>query len=335
MTNRDLSEAVKTLKRWSFITLFRWMGIDDRKKAVLTYVLVILAVFGPGWLGKAVLKATDDLVYRTREQQHLSEETNTVDFSRAIAMGQSYDLRIEAGVGIIHLYTAKDTMEGRFHFLYDTETQKNAFSMIVDEENAEITIAFGDETMYTPYLDPVPSAIEIFLPASLSVDSVSVEVSVSGFLTVSYLDFAEFDLDLKNTQTAFSTEGYEVGTIRLKAEEGTIHLKTGPVDLLHLDLRRAEVLAETGTVTGTVTILSEETHLKWFRTRAANLILNGNRSNLELREVYAPEVEVTLDHSDLIYRNNDSHFTYLHFGLNATASTVSTAGVPYDPQGND
>ena len=335
LANRDVSGWNAALKQWSLLTLFRAIGVNDRKKAVIAYVIIILVVFGPGWLGKAVLQATDDLVFRTREQQHLQEETHTVDFAQAISAQKTYDLSITAGVGIIHLYTSKDTPEGRFHFLYDNDSQKNAFTMAVDEEAGTIMIAFGAEETYEAYVDPVPSAVEIFLPASLPIDSVTVNIAVSGFLAVSYLDFSTFQVDLKNTQTAFSTEGFEVGSIRMKTENGSLTLKTGTAALLDLDLSGTKTSVETGTILGTVNITAVDTDLQWFRTHASALVLRGSNSELELREIYASDVDMEVDRCRMIYRNNDDDYDFTLFELRATASTVSSTGVPYDPQGND
>ncbi len=336
-SGKDTAKAVAFLKKISLLYVFRILGVNTRTKAVIVYASVIALLLVPGWIAKAVLKSQEDLVYRSHaDYVHLESEDNALDFTAAIEADTTYDLVISANVGMVHLYTGDDDSFGHVYFLYDTESQKEAFSLSNDAENGVLTISFGPETDYERYVDPVLSSVEIFLPSNLPIGSVSVTIGAEGFLTVQYLDFASFSADVRGTDVSFIAQESEVGTIDLDCTGGNLDFAVGTADSLRLELDGTQARGTATTLKGNLDArLLGGAYLYLYRTASAALAVDAADSSLELREVYAPAFDIAAAGGKVFIANSQKDYAYTAFVLEATdGCAVDAQGVPYDPQGN-
>lgn len=336
-SGKDASNAVTLIKKFSLLQVFKFLGVNTRTKAVIVYAAVIALLLVPGWIAKAVLKGQEDLVYRSHaDYVHLESEDNALDFTAAISAGTDYDIVITANVGMVHLYTGDADSFGHVYFLYDTQTQKDAFVLTNDAVDGVLTVAFGPEADYERYVDPVLSSVEIFLPSNLPIGSVTVTIGAEGFLTVQYLDFASFSADVTGTDVSFIAQEKEVGSIDLVCTGGNLDFAVGTADSLRLELDGTQVRGTATTLKGNLDArLANGAYLYLYRTASATLAVDSADSSLEFREVYAPAIDIAAAGGRVFLANSQKDYAYSAFALEATDGCVVTAqGVPYDPQGN-
>ncbi|MFA5006508.1 MAG: hypothetical protein WC509_03460 [Candidatus Izemoplasmatales bacterium] len=332
----DPAPLVAAVRKLSLATPIRALGINTPTKSIVAYVALIVVVLGSGWVAKKVLEGNDSLVYRSIVVENLESDELVVDVTDDIANGDAYDVVVTAGVGNVHLYAVSDTTEIKVYFLYDTAAQKDTLVWSVDPASNRIDVAFAHgETGYVRYADPLPGAVEIYVPKTLPIADVTVNLAAYGNLTIEYLGFESLSADVAAGRIGLTAADVSVGDVTLVSRGGEIAVKADGCDSLSLTLSDgAQATVTAGTVQGTLQAdLQAGTSLLAYSTAAARLDVEGAGADVELRELYAPIVAIRLSGGSLLYSNGDKDYVHADWSLETDGTDVSLRGVPDDQNG--
>jgi|GEM_PF-1426031 len=337
ISGRDPAPAVARVRKVSLATVFRKIGVDSAKKGIIVYVILLALVLGSGWIAKKVLDANDSLVYRSYVVKNLYSDELIADLASDIEDGDVYDIRVAAGVGNVHLYAVADATEAKLYFLYDEETEPDGLSWSVDPVANRIDVAFNEDADgYERYVDPVPPAIEIYLPADLDVGSVTVDVTGQGDLTVEYLVFQTLDADVAGGTVSVTAARIVVGDVDVTSRGGAVSARIdscGTAAFTLLDGASASL--SVGTAEGNLTVsAASESRVYVYASNAAALDVDaGPGCDLEFREVYAVTGTIDMDGGTLLYVNGDRSYEYGPFTITAPTTDRTLKGVPDDQNG--
>lgn len=302
--DKDFEKAQTVIKSVSLVTMFKWMKIDTMKRSIITYLIVIALVLGSGWLSKAVLKANDSPVYRAYEVLNLYTDDTIYDFTDELTAEQTYDITITSGVGNIHIYSVANSNEAKFYYLYDTEAQLTAYDLIVDKETDTITVHINeDQTLYERYVDPVLPSLEIYLPSSIHIGTITVDIAYYGALTMEYLAFAALKVDAKNADLSIKAQELTVGTIDIRQTNGNLILNVDDAESVTLDLDTIDASIRLADIAMAMDLTANKTNIFLYQTVAASIDITATDSQLELREVVSEDTSIDLLRSDLLYVN--------------------------------
>ncbi|MFH0993252.1 MAG: hypothetical protein V1761_02760 [bacterium] len=337
LSGRDPGPIVAKIKKVSLLTIFKWIRLNNVKRGLIAYFGVMLLVFGSGWVAKKVLAANESLVYRSMVTINLESEEQIYDASDELSADDMYDITITANVGNVHIYAVSDETDIKMYFLYDVAAQRENLVWTIDPETNRIDVTFNTTaTDYVLYADPVPPAVEIYLPEDLAIGSIAITLSVYGNLTMQYADFDLLDADVAGGKINLATKDIVVGDILLASHGGRIDADVDDCDSVTIFL--------TGGATADVTFKSiatalaitaaTDSDLYLYSTQADTITIGAaSGSNLELREVYATDVEILLADADLVYVNGARNYVYVSFNITAVGGSVTTRGVPDDTNG--
>ena len=332
----DPARLVAIIRKVSLATPIRALRIDTPTRAIVAYVALLVLVLGSGWVAKQVLERNDSLVYRSIVVENLESDLLTVDATDEIAAGDAYDIVVSAGVGNVHLYAVADAVEIKVYFLYDDPAQKDGLIRTVDVEANRIDVAFADAaTAYERYVDPLPGAVEIYVPATLPIADVEVTLSHYGNLTVEYLDFASLRATVAAGAISLTAADLMVGDVDLTSDAGSVSVKTDACASMSLTLSGgAGATVSAGTVTGPFSAdLGAGSYLLAYSTTAAAIDVVATDADVELRETYAPDAAFALTGGSLLYVNGDAAYAYASLTIDQSGTDVTLRGVPDDQNG--
>ncbi len=308
--NVEFKKAQEVVKTISLISIFKAMKINTPKRSIIAYVILMVVVFGSGWLAKTVLKANDSLVYRSYEIINLYNEEQIIDFKEELTDDQRYQILIDSDVANIHLYTVSNTTDAKFYYLYDTEAQKQAYTIDIDEVNNIITIHLDQNlTSYERFVDPVLPSIEIYLPSTIKIDLIDVSIAMYGSLTMEYVTFGDLVVDSYHADLTITGEGVRVGSVDINQYEGDLQLIIDHSDDVTLKLEQVEASVRLNLIENQLLIDSLYSDLFFYQTDALSIGVTSLESSLELREVVGDTVTMNLDKSELLYVNSSGNMT--------------------------
>ena len=337
LSQRDPDPIIAIIKKVSLLTLFKWIRLNNIKRGLIAYFAVMLLVFGSGWVAKKVLAANDSLVYRSMVAINLESEEQIYDASTDILADDTFDIQITANVGNVHIYAVSDETEIKMYFLYDVASQRENLVWTIDPETNLIVVTFNQTvTDYVVYADPVPPAVEIYLPDTLAVGSIDVTLSVYGNLTMRYLDFERLDADVAGGEINLTAKDIVVGDIILASRGGRISADVEDCENVTVFLTGgAEADFTFKSISEALAITAAaDSDLYLYATQAASITIGAaSGSILELRELYAPDIEILLSDADLVFVNGVRGYGYDTFVITAVGGSVTTRGVPDDTNG--
>lgn len=308
--NVEFKKAQEVVKTISLISIFKAMKINTPKRSIIAYVILMVVVFGSGWVAKTVLKANDSLVYRSYEIINLYNDEQIIDFKDELTDDQRYQILIDTDVANIHLYTVSSTTDAKFYYLYDTEAQKQAYTIDIDEELNIITIVLDQNLVsYEKYVDPVLPSIEIYLPSTIKIDLIDVSISTYGSLTMEYVTFGDLVVDSHHADLTITGEGVRVNSIDINQYEGELQLIIDHSDDVTLVLDQVKSSIRLNLVENDLLVHSIYTDLFIYQTDALSIDITSLDSSLELREVVGDTVTMDLDASQLLYVNSSGNMT--------------------------
>ncbi len=326
----DLSRITEKVKKVSFITIFKAMKINTPKRSLIAYAIVMVLVFGSGWIAKTVLNAYDSLVYRSDKIINLYSDEVLIDFTNETTDDDQYTIVIDSDIVNIHIYSVANTLEGKFYLLYDTPEQKEAYSLEVNKETNAISINLDQNNdSYQKYIDPVLPSVELYLPSTLKVNIVDVSITTYGSLTMEYLTFNDLIIDSRNADLSIKGEGMMVDSITLTQYAGNLSLVFDNVESAHLDIEEVTATLRLNQVTNDLTVDSVSSQIFLYQTTAETLTLNGDKSEFELREVAGVNAVVNITNSKLLYVNTTSQ-NPASVTIISENSEITTKGVKND-----
>jgi len=331
ITGVSQEKAKNFFRKISFVTLFRLLGVRKITSGVILYFAVMVGVLGSGWVAKTVLKGTDSLVYRAHELINLESDVTLYDMSAEIESETPIHLFVTANVGVVHRYTVTDETEAKVYFLYDTAEQKADYSL--NYENHTFTIVFNDSVCtYEPYVDPVLPSLEIYLPRGVVIGNVEVTLCNFGYLTTEYFGFSTMNVVASHAQIAIKATAVSTGSLEIDAIDSKLNLTLQAASSATIKLQSSTATMSLGAVSGTFDLECQGADVLLHSTTASNFTADVKQSKIELRELYATTVLITMEESDLLYYNSNSEYVFSSLELFSTGeeNILSIKGVPFE-----
>jgi len=329
---RTTDKADHIVKQISLITIFKKLKINTPKRAVITYIVLIVLLFGVKFVAQQIMKGSDTFVYRVYENLHLNTETQNYEFADAIAAGDEYTLNVFTSVGNIHLYQMKNQTTANFVYLYDTSLQLLHYDYTIDEVNKTITIDFNEGLLsYLEYSDVLRPQVEIYLPEGLILSEVNLTVSVSGDVVVDYTGMDSLTIVAQDSEIYVSAISSVIDNLSISAISSKLRIQTNSLNQAYFNLDDSEATLTLGDVYNQLEIVtSNNSNLYLYNLDVTDLNISSSDSFLELREVYGTTITVhlvndTYEHlNGSVTKQPDSYFIY------QTNSSVELRGVESD-----
>lgn len=333
----DPDRIVAIVRKISLSTPIKKLGVNTPTKSIIAYVAVMLLVLGGGWVAKQVLDGNDSLVYRSIIVKNLESDELKVDLAIDIEADETFAIDIGAGVGNVHIYSVSDTTEVTAYFLYDTDAERESLVWSVDAATNVISVRFSETADgYVKYVDPLPGSVELYLPETLSIGAITVQLSHYGNLTIEYLSYASLVAGVASGTISLTAADRTIGDVVLTSYGGEVAVKVDACASLNVTLTGgADASLTAGTVEGQVMIsaIGGGHDVIAYSTTAASVILSADGVNAELREVYAPEIHLEVVSARVLFVNGDSAYAYGVVTVSQFDSTVTLRGVPDDQNG--
>ncbi|MBU1144717.1 MAG: hypothetical protein KJ971_02510 [Firmicutes bacterium] len=330
--NNSLEKYYTIQKRISLFTLFRVIKINTPKRGLIAYFVIIALVWGSGLLGKAILSQTQSYVFRSYEQLNLYSDETLVDFTSEIALEEPYQIQVTTGVGSVHLYQLTSETDLKIYYLYDTLLQKDSYSLEIDETLNLISISFNESiTSYELYQDDVMPSVEIYLPATLLLDEIDVQILNVGNCTMEYVDANKLSLKINNGTATLTESENRINEFEIEAISSTLKMTIDEATNLVLTLDDTLTNLRLYQVDETVLIDSSNgTDIFFYTSNMNSLQISAINSRIEMREVYTENIMVSIEDTTYIHINsNDSAsmtvLSYIHINCQVTLK-----GVKYD-----
>lgn len=329
---KSTDKADLVVKKVSLITLFKWMRINSTKRAIITYIVLIVVIFGFKFVSEQIMKASDFFIYRVYENKHLYTQTDDYDFTNAIESMDEYTLQISSSVGNIHLYQMKDETQANFVYLYDETNQLASYSFIVDEIGKTITIVFNQSVnSYNEYSDTLRPQMELYLPEGLILNDVHLSIEVSGDIVVDYAGMNTLDIVAHDSEIYVSALNYVIENLSVDVESSKIRIQTRSLNIASFQLNDSEATLTLGEIYNDLSIeVMNESQLYLYNVDVDDLTINSSDSFLELREVYATTIIVHLNNDTFEHLNGSATDQPESYQIYQTESTVVLRGVESD-----
>ncbi|HAQ57222.1 MAG TPA: hypothetical protein DCR44_07515 [Acholeplasmatales bacterium] len=333
----DPERLIKIVKKISLVTPIKKLGVNTPTKSIIAYVAVMLLVLGGGWVAKQILDANESLVYRSIIVKNLESDELVVDVEADIEADETFAIDIAAGVGNVHIYSVSDTTEVTAYFLYDTTTERESLVWSVDADTNVISVRFSETAdAYVKYVDPLPGSIELYLPSTLTIGAITVDLAHYGNLTIEYLSFATLVADVAQGTISLSAADRTIGDVLLASRGGVITVKVDACASIQLTLfDHADANLTAGAVTGSLSIVAngEDHEVLVYSSVAAIVSISGSDAQVEVREVYAPDIRIEVVSSRILYVNGDKAYAYGSVTVVQDTSEITLRGVPDDTNG--
>lgn len=335
--NAPQDKALAFVKKISLLSLFRLMKIDTVKKGIIAYVAVIAVMLLSGWIPKAVLEQREALVFRTFETKNLHSKVDAPDFAAAIEAGTPYDVVIRAGVANVHLYQVSSTTEAKLYLLYDEERILADYVWTIDAQNGILEIEVNpNQTTYTPYVDMVLPSVEVYLPDQLVVKDVTIDIAVHGSVNVDYLAFETLDIAFKKGDLNIrQIKDHVAKSVVIEAWDALMTVQFDRVESLELNLINTRANIRARAIDHLLKIRATEgSDLFMYQISAETLEGSFADATVQLREIYAPTIDIETVDTSLVYVNGLSSYPYLNVSIRQTGGEISLRGLPDDTQGD-
>lgn len=337
LQSKKYTKVFEAIKWISLMSIFRVLKINTPKKSIITYVVFVLLVFGLGFLAKSFLKQNDVMVYRVYENVNLYSEIDERDFSTAISEGVPYSIVIETNCGNVHLYQVDSTSQLKLAYYYDDITSFEQLVYSVDEASHTITVRFNlDMTSYTPYVDPLLSAAELYIPSGLSIGDTSITIHQTGNITMDYVSIENLMISAFDSDISISAKTENIQNYHIDAFHSNLKIVAVEADTVVLNLQQTTGNVQFGNVKYSVSLsCSDSSNLSLSNLVTPVFSLDSNSSTIFLREVYPVEAEITLIDSDFSHYNGSTKTQPNQYVVSNTSSQVNIRGVEYDNETND
>lgn len=328
----DLKTIIDKVKIVSLISIFRAMKINTPKRGIIAYAVVMVLVFGSGWVAKTVLNSYDSLVYRSDKIINLYSDEKIVDFANEMTDTDLYDIIIDSDIVNVHIYSVANTNKAKFYYLYDTDEQKAAYTMTIDHELNQIHVVLNqNQDGYEKYVDPVLPSVEMYLPGLLKIDQVDINISIYGSVSMEYVTFSDLILETNLADISVKGEGMMVDSVTVKQKMGKLALTFDHIGNVDLTIENVDASLRLNQITSSLLIDSISSDIFLYQTTANTITIDAVDSELELREVLGQNATITVVNSKLLYVNTKSENPAI-VRINSENSELTTKGIKYDQE---
>lgn len=332
LTNKELTKVKAFFHDFSIIYLFKLVKINNRKRALILYVIIMVLIFGVKFGAKQVLVANDTSLYRVYENINLYSDIYTNDLTADITNDVPYSLNISTSVGNVHLYTLQEVTEIKVVYLYDTLLQKCTLDYVLDEDTKTITIGFNEDIYsYTKYEDDLLPQIEVYLPKDLVLDTIDISISTSGDIAMEYINAQNLKIDAHDSTIKISIKDYFIHHYDLKLVNSMIRIETTEAESFALQLDQSEGVLLLGDIQNEINISAiNDSTLYLYQTVGQTLNLNSSRSVVDIREVYVQSLSVITIYDEFSFINSNTNNQPSPSYITTYESNTIIKGVTYD-----
>lgn len=333
VTGRDMAKWLASVKLISLISIFRKLKINTTKRGLIVYFAVIVYTFGSPFIAEKILDSRDSLIYRAHELVNLYEESETVDMTASINAELVYDIRIQTGVGNIHVYAIDDTQEATIHFFFDNQEQLDTYTLTINAETGIIDIQFNvDQLTYAIYQEPVMPSVELYLPESLLIGDITTIIGSKGNFVINYVMFQSLDLSIASGQADITSDFIFEHEVKITAIDSNIAVKLKSAQSFELISLRSNANLRLFDVTDTVTLdIQDHSDVFLYSCLTDQINVDIVDSNAEFRELYANDsIDIIVTSSTFIYLNSRENDPIGTVSIIEVDSITKIDGVPLD-----
>ncbi|MDD3122235.1 MAG: hypothetical protein PHC62_01815 [Candidatus Izemoplasmatales bacterium] len=334
--NKKNTKTITLIKSISLISIFKAVKINTPKRSIIAYFSLLIIILGSGFIAKSILKAYDVQLYRVYETINLYHEITNVDFTTQIENGDTYNVFIETRSGNVHVYQVQDQSNVEFAYYYDTQEQLDTFTYNINEDTKTITIIFNpDITSYEEYIDPLIPSMELYLPDTLLIGNLTVNIIETGDFAMEYVNLDTLNLTANQGDISIIANKNIIQNYHLEIHDSKVRVNASSSDHVWLLLDNSDGTFQFGTVNYSVDIYMENaSDLYLYNSVVVNFTIDSSNSNLELREVYTQNADITTNNDILYHKNGVQSRQPVSYIVHNTNSDIKISGVNYDFETN-
>lgn len=337
VTGKENLKIDSFFKNLSIIALLKKIKIDNRKRAIIAYLVLMVLIFGVKFVVKSILSTTESDLYRVYENISLYHDTYTENLTDELEEGGQYTLLINTSVGNIHLYTMSESTDMELLYYYDTLGQKCTLDYTIDKETNTILVSFNESVdSYTPYVDDLLPQVEIYLPESLSIQLVEVHVTNYGTVAMEYFSALELTLFVNHTNVNIDLPNNSIDTYYIEAKDSSIRINTNDTKYFDLLADNCSANITLGDVQQTANFhLENESSFYLYQTIGYNMNFFSKNSILDIREVYSTNLTIDTQNDDFTYLNGSPSNQPDTISVIIDGSKMNVKGLTYDSEGDN
>jgi hypothetical protein len=334
--NKKNTKTITLIKSISLISIFKAVKINTPKRSIIAYFSLLIIILGSGFIAKSILKAYDVQLYRVYETINLYHEITNVDFTTQIENGDTYNVFIETRSGNVHVYQVQDQSNVEFAYYYDTQEQLDTFTYNINKDTKTITIIFNpDITSYEEYIDPLIPSMELYLPDTLLIGNLTVNIIETGDFAMEYVNLDTLNLTANQGDISIIANKNIIQNYHLEIHDSKVRVNASSSDHVWLLLDNSDGTFQFGTVNYSVDIYMENaSDLYLYNSVVVNFTIDSSNSNLELREVYTQNADITTNNDILYHKNGVQSRQPVSYIVHNTNSDIKISGVNYDFETN-
>ncbi len=334
LTHKESHKLKTFFQNFSIIYLFKKIKINNKKKALIAYLVLIVLIFGVKFVAKQVLASSDADLYRVYENINLYSDKYNNFMTDEISNNEEYSIEINTSVGNVHIYTLSERTDIEMIYLYDSLLQKCTLSYVIDTENKVIQISFNEDvTNYTMYEDDLMPQIELYLPATLLIDSITVNIENQGTLSMQYVNANSLDVDANNALINIKLTDYTIDNYNFNLTNTDIRVETDSLKNFTIALDHSYSILLLTDVENSINISATNySSVYLYQTISYKLTSYTSRSTIDFREMYAQIIDITTIHDDFQFINGNANNQPAVATITSFESTIEVKGVTYDSE---
>jgi len=335
--NRPMEKPLAKIKKFSLATVFLGLKINNAKKGIIAYLVLIVVIFGSGFLAKTLLSNQSSLIYRTYVNENAAYEViDNLDMSNWIENDTAISIDIETGCGAIGVYQVDSTTDIRIVLLYDEigEVQELTYSM--DSTNDVLNVAFNEtQSEYQKYVDVLYPTVEIYVPSALFIDDITINIAHYGNVAMQYVSAKSLDVTMQNGSFSIQQTQDFISNVSLVATNTKILLMQKYAINLDITAVNCEADIQVDEVNQVFSMnATQNSDIYAYSMSVASLVVQSDSSSIELREVYVENGDITLSQSTYFHANGTSGSTPLSYVISSSDSKITVRGFKYDSESN-
>lgn len=305
VTHKEFDRFKVTVKKISILTVLQKLGIKTAKSGIIFYVVLMLFIFAVPFGSKKILEANTSFVYRVYVGDRLYSDESYYDMTNWIDEETIIDVTVNVGYADVHVYTLQDTTEAKVVVQYDRTVDLQSVSIDFNELDGSFQVDgnLAQET-YDAMSDALIPQIEIYLPADVTIANLELTTTFGGDIVVNYVSAETLELTATNADISITSSTETIENFNLILDSSQFNIRTETANSMILTMSNSTGSLLLRNVTNQIDLDLTSSELDFFSTNSDSLIIHSQESSLNLIEVYASEISVTLERDT--YRHSNS-----------------------------
>ncbi|MDD3478161.1 MAG: DUF4097 family beta strand repeat-containing protein, partial [Candidatus Izemoplasmatales bacterium] len=262
-------------------------------------------IFAVPFGSKKILEANTSFVYRVYVGDRLYSDESYYDMTNWIDEETIIDVTVNVGYADVHVYTLQDTTEAKVVVQYDRTVDLQSVSIDFNELDGSFQVDgnLAQET-YDAMSDALIPQIEIYLPADVTIANLELTTTFGGDIVVNYVSAETLELTATNADISITSSTETIENFDLILDSSQFNIRTETANSMILTMSNSTGSLLLRNVTNQIELDLTSSELDFFSTNSDSLIIHSQESSLNLIEVYASEISVTLERDT--YRHSNS-----------------------------